>query len=204
MAKRTTRDERFVTAFMTVWSIHKSGEPAKMILTAYKKALSEYDIEDIESAFAYALNELQWFPKPVELRNFIQHGPGNLEDIAYAEADNVVNAVREIGIYESVTFDDPVTMAVIAKAWAGWMKLCETLRDDEVKWFRKDFVRIYKAYSNQDIKFYGHLIGFHEDHNIQNYKDHVTPPKLIGDPKKAQKVLEYKSKRKFKVIEHKK
>ena len=187
MAEKT-RDARFLNAFMSVWSIHKSGEPSEMILSAYKKSLSEYDIENIEQAFGYALNDLQWFPKPVELRNFIQHGPGDIEDVAHVEADKVINAIREVGYYNSVVFDNPVTMAVIAQGWGGWMKICE-LRDEEIKWFRKDFVKIYKAYSNQGIKQHDHLIGYHEDHNLAGYPEKVAQPVLIGDRVKALAVL---------------
>lgn len=197
MAKQS-RDARFLNAFMTVWSIHKNVEPSEMLLSAYKRALSEYGIEQIEQAFGYAINDLQWFPKPVELRKFIEYGPGDIEDISLVEADKVITAISEIGYYNSVTFDDPVTMAVITQGWGGWMKICE-LRDDEIKWFRKDFAKIYKAYSNQGIKSFGHLVGFHEDYNINRWPGKVPEPILIGDPEKAQKVLEHK-KAKLKLI----
>ena len=178
---------------MSVWSIHKSGEPSEIILNAYIKSLEKYEIEQIETAFGYALTSLQWFPKPVELRQFIESGPGDIEDIALIEADKVINAISDHGYYASVTFDDPVTMAVIEQGWGGWMKLCE-LKDEEIKWFRKDYVKIYKAYSNQGIKKYGHLIGFHEDHNMGKFPEHVPKPVLIGDETKALKVLEYHKK----------
>ena len=105
----------------------------------------------------------------------------------------MVNAIRDHGYYKSVTFDNPVTMAVIKKGWGGWMKVCE-LRDEEIKWFRKDFVPIYKAYSTQGIKRYGHLIGFHEDHNLEKHPEQVPEPVLIGDTAKAQLVLDHNQK----------
>ena len=192
MVRETKRqDERFIAAFMSAWSIHKTGEPSELILNAYSKSLEKFSIDEIESAFSYAISDLQWFPKPVELRQFIESGPGDIDDIALVEADKVVNAIRSIGYYNSVTFGDPATMAVIEQGWGGWMKLCE-LRDDEIKWFRKDFVGIYKAYSRQGIKQYGHLIGYHEDHNLGKFPEHVPDPVLIGDQAKALKVLEYK------------
>ena len=193
-----TKDERFLAAFMSVWSIHKSGEPSEIVLNAYIKSLEEYDIDEIEQAFGYAISDLQWFPKPVELRGFLEHGAGDIEDIALVEADKVVVAIRSEGRYKSVTFDDPVTMAVINQGWGGWIKVCE-MREDEIKWFRKDFAKIYKAYSNQGIKQYGHLIGFHEDHNLERFPERVSQPVLIGDEKKALKVLEY-TKNKLKLI----
>jgi len=197
------KDEpRYLNAFMSVWSIHKTVEPTQVVLDSYWKALEDFNIDQVEQSFGYALKSLQWFPKPVELRNFIETGPGDVEDIAQIEADKVVGAIRDIGFYESVVFDNPVTMAVIAKGWGGWMKICE-MRDDEIKWFRKDFVKIYKAYSNQGVKQYGHLIGFHEDNNWEKYPEHLRDPILIGDETKAQKILENKE-NKPKLIEIKK
>jgi hypothetical protein len=198
--EKDARYERYLSAFLAAWQLHKNGEPKEILIEIYYKIFENTPIEEIEKAFGYAVNNLQWFPKPVELRSFIQHGPGDIEDIAYTEADKVVNAVKRVGYYDSVTFDDPVTMAVIAQGWGGWMKLCETLRDDEVKWFRKDFVRIYKAYSNQEIKQYGHLVGFHEDRNQIGYPEHVPEPIMIGDNEKARKVLEHHKKPGLKLL----
>ena len=195
MEKQIHRD-RYLNAFMASWTIHKTNEPTDLLIEAYWKALVEYDIEQVEQAFGYAINNLQWFPKPVELRKFIESGPGDVADIAMIQADKVVNAIRDVGYYSSVTFDDPVTMAVIKQGWGGWMKVCE-LRNDDIKWFRKDFVGIYKAYSNQGIKQYGHLVGYHEDHNLIKYPERVPEPVLIGDESKAQRVLTHDSKLKL-------
>jgi len=188
--------EAFVDAFISTWAIHKQGEPSQMIIDTYYNVLEKYSVEQIIAAFSYAVSELQWFPKPVELRKFIESGPGDVSDIALIEADKVVNAIRDHGYYKSVTFDDPVTMAVIVHGWGGWMKVCE-LRDNDIKWFRKDFVPIYKAYSNQGIKHHGHLVGYHEDHNILKYPESVPDPVLIGDENKARKVLAYNNKLKL-------
>ena len=193
--------EKFLNAFMSVWSVHKTTDPQEIVLDAYWDVLSEFDIKDVEKAFGYALTKLKFFPKPYELISFLESGPGEIEDIAIIEADKVVKAIREVGQYKSVTFDNPVTMAVVNQGWGGWIKTCNLMVDD-IKWFKKDFVKIYKAYANQGIKYYGHLIGSHEDHNLQRWPDRVEPPVLIGDRDKAQKVLEYK-KSKLKLIESK-
>lgn len=191
--------ERYLNAFLSAWQLHKNDEPKEFLIEAYYKTLGKYPIEEIERAFGYAMSDLKWFPKPVELRHFIEHGPGDIEDVAMVEADKVVNAIKEVGYYNSVAFDNPVTMAVIAKGWGGWMKLCE-MREDDIKWFRKDFVRVYKAYANQGVKQYGHLVGYHENHNLERWPEMVPPTRLIGDVKKAQKVLENHKKDRLKLI----
>jgi len=180
---------------MSVWQLHKNDEPKEFLIGAYYMALEKYSIEDIERAFGYAMIGLKWFPKPVELIEFIKYGEGgagNLEDIAMVQATAVINAIRGVGFYKSVVFDDPVTMAVVEQGWGGWMKICD-LRVDDQKWFIKDFIKIYKAYSNQGIKKYGHLIGYHEDNNLSHWPEKVEPPVLIGDKIKATGVLENKA-----------
>ena len=57
----------FLNAFMTVWEVHKSGEPSERLIDAYWAVLEKYDIDEIQAAFSYALGSLQWFPKPATL-----------------------------------------------------------------------------------------------------------------------------------------
>jgi hypothetical protein len=164
---------------------------SKVAVEMYWKALEIYSDKQCKIAFDIAVTDCKFFPKPAELIQFIKSGSGDIEDIALIEADKVVNAIRHTGYYTSVTFDDPVTMAVIEQGWGGWIKICD-LRDEEIKWFRKDFTRIYKAYSNQGVKRYGHLVGFHEDsNNERGFLEHIPEPVLIGDIDRAQKVLDY-------------
>lgn len=187
--EREIHEDRYLNAFMSTWAIHKTNEPSDLSIETYWRSLEKYDIKQVEQAFGYAINELQWFPKPVELRHFIESGPGDIEDIALVEADKVINAIRKHG-YKSITFDNPVTMAVIVQGWGGWIKICD-LKQDDNKWFRKDFVLIYKAYSAQGIKSYDHLVGFHEDNNAFRWPERIPAPMLIGNNIKAQKVLDF-------------
>ena len=98
--KSEAEEERFIAAFMSVWAFHKSGEPSDLIINAYNKSLDGYSIEEVEAAFSYAIADLKWFPKPAELRQFIESGPGDIEDIALVEADKVVNTIRKHGYLE--------------------------------------------------------------------------------------------------------
>ena len=95
MDKEKTRDEQFLNAFMSCWEVFKSVEPSEIILSAYDKAIERFSIEDIEMAFGNAIGNLKWFPKPVELIQFIESGPGDIADIALVEADKVINAIRD-------------------------------------------------------------------------------------------------------------
>ena len=101
----------------------------------------------------------------MELIELVTGVSGNLEDRACVEAGNVLQAVKRVGAYNSVKFDDPVTQAVISQGFGGWVKLCNELKSTEEKWFQKDFVRIYQAYAREGIKHNGHLAGQIETEN---------------------------------------
>jgi hypothetical protein len=131
----------------------------------YWKALKPYADEQCEKAFNMAMGGLKFFPKPAELIELIQNDGGRLEDRADVEAGRVLEAVKRHGGYKSIEFDDPVTMAVIQIAFGGWVKLCSELMSDAEKWFLKDFVKYYQAYSRQNIHHSGHLPGRMEIEN---------------------------------------
>jgi hypothetical protein len=182
------KDRRLFAEYMTLLGETFSREISTLLIEAYWQALKKYSDEECKLAFDMAVSNCKFFPKPVEIIDFIKFGEAggaNLDDIAYVEADKVIRAVAEIGQYQSVTFDDPVTMAVIKQGWGGWIKLCE-LKDEEIKWFRKDFAKIYKAYANTGIKKYGYLVGQWEFQNLEHgYPDHVPEPVLIGNEDRA-------------------
>ena len=94
--------------------------------------------------------------------DFLEHMSGGaVEDMAEVEAGKVLAAIGEHGSYASVVFDDPVTQAVIVRAYGGWVKLCaECGAQESEKWFRKDFAKTWAAYSRQGIRQNGCLAHY--------------------------------------------
>ena len=176
--------KKFANALGTLAELH-GKELSPMLMKLYFKALEQFSIQDVENAIMRAITELKFFPKPVELIEFITGKGGNIEDIALVEADNVINAMRRIGAYQSVIFDDPVTTAVIQQGFGGWVKMCQDSNENDNKWLRIEFVKIYRAYANQGIRSDEKLIGITEEQNIaKGYIEHVPCPVLIGQKRK--------------------
>jgi hypothetical protein len=110
------------------------------------------------------------------------------EDRAIVEVGKVLEAVRKYSAYSSVAFDDPVTQAVIARAYGGWPTLCS---ECDAQSFRGEFVQTWAAYFRQSVRQFGHLPGVHEITNRTNgFCEHIPPPQLVGDQEKARSVLE--------------
>ena len=152
------------------------------------EALKEYSIEQIQKA-ATSIVKTRKYTKMPTIADFIDHIDGSSEDRAAIGALKVWNAIGRVGNYETVVFDDPVTMAVIEQYFQGWIKLCEMPEKDK-PWFMRDFEKTYKSFKSAGIKKYGKLIGTSEADNAERgYIDHIPEPKLIGDKKVAEVVL---------------
>lgn len=138
-----TRDARFLGAFMTVWSVHKTGDPSELILTAYSKALSEYDIEQVEDAFGYAMMKLKWFPKPVELIEYLNRWMEPKQVTAQAHAGYLTNAIMGKDFLNPDGWRDEPTTARLLSGRFNIDRLHETSIESDLKWIEKDFIEAY-------------------------------------------------------------
>ena len=154
-------------------------------------ALREYDITDVRRAAMSLLRSRKYTSMPT-VADFIEHmGGGSAEDKAEAAAGKALRAVAEVGRYASVTFDDPVLMAVIENAWGGWPEFCAAYSGPEVKFVRRELAKTYAAYARQGVRRYGHLSGITENSNgSAGYLEHIPTPRLIGNREEAARVLE--------------
>lgn len=156
------------------------------------RALADHGIDEVEQAALSLMLHRKYtsMPTAAELLEHV-HG-GSVEDKAEVEAGKVLTAISDYGSYASVVFDDAVTQAVIVQAYGGWVKLCADCGTEEPeKWFRKDFARIWAAYSRQGVQRHGHLPGRTEIANgSKGCLNDIPAPVSIGNPDKAHAVLE--------------
>ncbi len=155
-------------------------EMSKAVLTIYYRALEGLTGDQFKSACAHIVSTRKYtnFPMPAE---FLEHVHGNPEDKALMELHVVEKAMRDHGAYSSVIFSDPVTMAVISRWEGGWPGICG-IQDHEWRFARKDFVRLWGAYSTRVLpKAPAHLIGITEGNNaVSGYPDEIPKPILIA------------------------
>jgi len=182
---------KFSNAFVVLCEIFDK-RVSETLTKVYFKALQKFSISEVEKAISSAITSCKFMPKPVEL---IELMGGGIEDVARVQATKVFEAVARVGGYESVCFDDPITMAVIEKGYGGWNRLCNEALDDNRKWDLIEFEKLYKSYHAQDIKKYGHLPGRHEISNNAHGHLDMPKPRLIGDQKKAVEVLTHDNKK---------
>ena len=142
------QDERFL--FVMAALAEATGQEAGAFkIKIYAQALADVPVEAIEQA-AWTIirgRTTASFPKVAEIREALGGKP---EDAALLALEKVERAIREIGGYTSVIFDDPVIHRVISAFEGGWIGICE-MTHEEWKWARKDFERLYKAFSSQGV-----------------------------------------------------
>jgi len=112
------------------------------LLDIYWRVLAPYSDKQVEEACNTAVRTCKFFPKPAELIELMQ---GSLQERALIQADKVLDAVRRVGYYDTPSFDDPITAAVVG----NWKHLCKTLAPEKEDFYRKSFVERYIAYSRE-------------------------------------------------------
>jgi len=178
--------DRFINSFRSLKELF-GKDISKEVQKIYTAALTPYSIEDVERAISVAMGTLKFFPKPVELIELIG---GNSGDMAEVECVKAFKAIRSVGSYESVCFDDPITQAVIAQYFGGWVKFCMETEESTEHFRKKDFVKIYPSFKRSNMKHGGHLAGITETQNNANLA--IKNPdsiRYVGDRDKCQRVL---------------
>jgi len=179
---------RFAQLFTILADYYKS-EVSRAMLLVYWEGLRQYDYEAIEKA-AWAHTQSpdeagRWMPKISDLTKVLQGRTVDQASIAWAKVDR---AIRTVGTWQDVAFDDPLIHRVIQDI-GGWIKLGQ---QDEKEWpfIEKRFVTAYQGYRmKSDMPDYpDRLIGMANAHNGVEGQN-KQPVRLIGDAEKAKAVL---------------
>lgn len=154
----------------------------------YWQGLVDFDFEAIKQATYRHLRNPdsgQFMPKIADFVKMIQ---GTTQDSALMAWAKVDQAVRKIGSYTDVVFDDPLIHRVI-QDMGGWIGL-GSKNDDEWPFIAKEFENRYRGFKSRgEIPEYPErLVGITNAHN--NQKGFLLdPPILIGNELKARQVM---------------
>jgi hypothetical protein len=153
------------------------------------EAMKPYDLPAVADALnRHCVNpdSGQFAPKPADVVKMLS---GSSQDGALVAWSKVDRAVRSVGTYASVVFDDPVIHRVVTDM-GGWVPLGQK---DEGEWpfVRNEFVNRYRGYRmrNEIPEYLPVLIGIAQASNQRMGFD-SAPPLLLGDATVARAVLE--------------
>ncbi|OWT62005.1 DUF6475 domain-containing protein [Candidimonas nitroreducens] len=179
--------KQFYTLMGNVYAFYRQ-DTSSFALGVWWEAMKSFDF----AAVADALNRHcvnpdsgQFMPKPADVVKMLR---GSTLDGAMMAWSKVDKAIRQVGTYASVAFDDPVIHRVL-QDMGGWMALGSK---DEREWpfVAKEFETRYRGYRvRSEIPEYPKvLIGIAEAQNNQNGLK-SQPPVLIGNSETAKRVL---------------
>jgi hypothetical protein len=161
---------------------------SKALVELYWAALSSFELGAVKQALQSHVQSPdtgQYMPKPADVVRFLQ---GDSRTQALQAWSRVVSAMRAVGGYGSVVFDDPLVHAVIHDM-GGWITLCQTVEKD-LPFRGADFTARYVGFVGRPPAHYPkQLTGLTAHQNaLQGYKS--DPPVCLGDPQKALQVYQ--------------
>ena len=181
--------KRRFAALMTALADYYEKSLSKGVLALYWEGLRQYDYEAIEKA-AWAHTQLpdeagRWMPKVSDLNKMLAGRTSDQGQIAWSKVDR---AVRTVGPYSSVAFDDPVIHRVIQEM-GGWVYMgCK--EEKEWPFVAKEFITRYQAYkmTGDTPEHAPYLVGIAEAQNQHSGQANPLQVRLLGNVEKAKQI----------------
>lgn len=113
-------------------------------LAGYELALSDIPGTAIQDAIRTLLQNHKYgrMPTPSEIREAA--GGASPEDRAVIAWPSLLAAIQKYGYYDTVDFSDPAMNATV-RNMGGWKMIAEQFDQEELKWFRARYEKIYGA-----------------------------------------------------------
>jgi len=179
--------KNFVT-LITGIADYYSKELSITSIGLYWEGLKQYDYPAIERAlWQHTQNpdSGQFMPKIADVTKVLQ---GRTEDQAQLAWSKVDGAVRRIGVWADVAFDDPVIHRVLHDM-GGWVRI-NSHDDDSWPFVAKEFITRYRGFriSGQVPEYPKYLLGTASTHNTA---EGLAKPcvRLVGDQAAAVQVI---------------
>lgn len=187
---RNDEAEKFLTLINGIGEYY-GRKLSSAILDVYWEGLKNFDFDAVSKAlYLHTSNpdSGQYFPK---IADIVRHIEGGNADRALTAWSKVDKAVRTIGDYRSVVFDDAIIHAVIVDmgGWVGFGN-CEM---ENWPFKQNEFAKRYRGYLERGgagKDYPSKLIGQVDMRNRQiGYADDGRETALLGDHKRALEVM---------------
>lgn len=182
--------EQFAEILSSVSEVYGKAITAAAV-KVWWAAFKPYELDAFSRAMSLHVtstdNSGSFMPKPADLIRLMEGGTADQAQIAWAKVDR---AVRVVGTYRSVAFDDPLIHAVVTEM-GGWVKF-GTKTEDEWPFVAKEFESRYAAHKRQkslppyppqlsgSVRIENAARGFEDDSQVT----------LIGDNDAARRVMQ--------------
>lgn len=180
--------ERFAACLLAASELY-AKPVSEAVVGIWWDALGRFDIAAVESAFRRHMaspDAGQFMPKPADIVRMLSGTSIDAAQVAWAKVDK---AIRAVGPYLSVAFDDPLIHRVLHDM-GGWIAL-GTRTDDEWPFIANEFRTRYTGYRSraETPEYPRSLIAIAEAENARRNVAAPVEAVLIGDQTKAREVL---------------
>lgn len=183
---------QFAELWIAAYAVYNKQVTDAMLEVVFN-SLSAYSLQDIRRGLSGHVKNPdsgQFPPKPADV---IKHISGNSQSSASEAWAKVDYAIRCVGNYRSVVFDDPKIHAAIERL-GGWVKVSMT-DGKEYPYLQNHFLKLYQGFTVQPPEsFPRKLIGTCEHQNSQRSSFRrgraMNAPALVGDPERAKLVYQ--------------
>lgn len=183
-------EKRRFASLIVALADYYSKSASKGVIAMYWEGLRQYDYEAVEKA-AWAHTQLpdesgRWMPLVSDFNKMLAGRTSDQGQIAWSKVDR---AVRTIGSYADIAFDDPIIHRVIQEM-GGWVHLCHK-EEKEWPFVAKEFVTRYQAYkmTGETPEYAPYLRGIASSHNTHIGQDIPLQVRLVGNELKAREVI---------------
>ncbi|MDR1351530.1 MAG: DUF6475 domain-containing protein [Zoogloeaceae bacterium] len=180
-------EDKFKSLLKGVYDFY-GKDLSEFALSIWWRGLKRFDFSAVSLAMSRHLMNSdtgQYLPKPADVMRMLG---GRTEDRALTAWAKVDKAIRQVGPYLSVAFDDPLIHRVLHDM-GGWIGLAQKT-EDEWPFVGREFENRYRGFAmrGETPDYPRVLIGIAEAGNARKGLA-VDPPTLIGDPARARQVM---------------
>jgi len=163
-------------------------EMSEFSLTVWWQAMKPFDYAAVQDALSrHVVNpdQGQFMPKPADAVKLLGGTTKDAAMVAWAKVDR---AVREVGPYRSVVFDDAIVHAVLSDM-GGWIGL-GSVKEDEWPFKANEFVNRYRGYRNRGRFEYPRMLTGIVDHENAQKRLAIQPDVvMVGNRPACEQVL---------------
>lgn len=157
-------------------------------LSVWWQACQPFDLEQVRKALTtHAMDPERgnFAPMPADI---VRELAGTYTDRAVVAWGKVWDAIRRVGVYTSVAFDDPAIHSA-AEDCGGWIAMCSG-QASELPHLQRRFMESYRAHAKRpDEPHPPYLPGLAERDNGLRGRE-IAPPTLVGDQAAARRVMD--------------
>lgn len=163
---------------------------SRFALDVWWTALKGYDLPTVIDAFNRHLvnpDTGQFVPKPADIIRMLE---GSTQDSALIAWTKVDQAMRLVGTYPDVVFDDALIHRIIQEM-GGWVAL-GMKKESEWPFVAKEFENRYRGYkARSETPPYPPVLSgiFSSENSMNGYADKTATPTLIGNEQLAMRVM---------------